>query len=175
MDVDQVAVFKTQNLQGIATLCTLNLELESGLVDVDGAAQSLRNITIQANRNLDILLGMELDAEEKTGLILTHLGNRKEASNCITEIRRMIQEKEKCRFLPLGKEMSETSEFCKESYDDLRAVEQRLMEVHVSQCEVFSSKGGDVRTSKPNRLRVRGFEIEFLQGSRFRGNQVFIA
>ncbi|KPM03783.1 hypothetical protein QR98_0022170, partial [Sarcoptes scabiei] len=69
MEMDQVAMFKTQNLQGIAALFTLKLELESGLVDVDGAAQSLRNITMQANRNLEMLMGLELDTEEKVGLM----------------------------------------------------------------------------------------------------------
>ncbi|KAF7496363.1 hypothetical protein SSS_02724 [Sarcoptes scabiei] len=121
MEIDQVAVFKTQNLQGIAALFTLKLELESGLVDVDGAAQSLKNISMQANRNLEMLMEMELDAEEKAGLMVTHLSNRKEASSCITEIRRMIQEKEKCQPLSSEKEMTKTSKFCKESYDDLRA------------------------------------------------------
>ncbi|KAF7494224.1 hypothetical protein SSS_07593 [Sarcoptes scabiei] len=121
MEMDQVAMFKTQNLQGIAALFTLKLELESGLVDVDGAAQSLRNITMQANRNLEMLMGLELDTEEKVGLMVTHLSNCKEASSCITEIRRMIQEKEKCQSLPSEKEKTKTSKFCKESYDDLRA------------------------------------------------------
>ncbi|KAF7493087.1 Pro-Pol polyprotein [Sarcoptes scabiei] len=121
MEMDQVAMFKTQNLQGIAALFTLKLELESGLVDVDGAAQSLRNITMQANRNLEMLMGLELDTEKKVGLMVTHLSNRKEASSCITEIRRMIQEKEKCQSLPSEKEKTKTSKFCKESYDDLRA------------------------------------------------------
>ncbi|KAF7495795.1 hypothetical protein SSS_05173 [Sarcoptes scabiei] len=93
MEMDQVAMFKTQNLQGIAALFTLKLELESGLVDVDGAAQSLRNITMQANRNLEMLMGLELDTEEKVGLMVTHLSNEK----------------------------TKTSKFCKESYDDLRA------------------------------------------------------
>ncbi|KAF7496448.1 hypothetical protein SSS_00384 [Sarcoptes scabiei] len=76
---------------------------------------------MQANRNLEMLMGLELDTEEKVGLMVTHLSNRKEASSCITEIRRMIQEKEKCQSLPSEKEKTKTSKFCKESYDDLRA------------------------------------------------------
>ncbi|KAF7488734.1 hypothetical protein SSS_03736 [Sarcoptes scabiei] len=121
MDFDQVAAFKNQNLRGIVALCTLKLELESGFADVEGATQSLRDITMQANRNLEMLMGLELDAEEKAGLMVTHLSNRKEASNCITEIRRMIQEKERCRSLPLEEEMSKSSKFRQESYDNLRA------------------------------------------------------
>lgn len=66
MNSYQVVTSNDRNLRGIEELCMFKLDLESGVTDAEDAIQSLRNITMEAIKNLEMLLEMELDVEEKT-------------------------------------------------------------------------------------------------------------